>query len=81
MCFACGKLLKEETSSAAVSTAAPVVSASATPVPPASVKAATPSAAQNECISMIEALAKLHEQGILSDEEFKEKKAQLLSRI
>lgn len=42
---------------------------------------AKPKTAQQETVSLLESLAALHQQGILTDEEFEEKKKQILSRI
>lgn len=42
---------------------------------------AKPVPAQQEALALLESLAALHQQGILTDEEFDEKKKQILSRI
>lgn len=40
-----------------------------------------PTATQQKVLSLLENLCVLHQQGILTDEEFEEKKKQILSRI
>lgn len=45
-------------------------------------KTAAPRAAEaNDIFAVLERLGKLHQQGVLSDEEFNEKKAELLARM
>lgn len=50
----------------------------APPPEPAPAPAPTPAAAEPEVATQLQQLAQLHEQGILTDEEFSAKKAQIL---
>lgn len=65
-CFACGRPLRED---------APV------PEVPAPQAPAPAAPTTTDCTALLEKLAQLHEAGILTDDEFAAKKAELLSRI
>lgn len=66
-CFACGKPIHAEKQ--------------LVPQEPQPVQAAMPTQTQQEALSLLESLSALHQQGILTDDEFAEKKKQILSRI
>lgn len=66
-CFACGQPIHEENVPAQKE------------LPP--VKETTPAQTQQEALALLESLSALHQQGILTDDEFAEKKKQILSRI
>lgn len=75
VCFACNKPLNEQ-AAARMALAAGMDAGYAE-----ATDAAVSDGGKREAIAMIEMLAKLHDAGVLTDDEFSEKKAELLSRI
>lgn len=79
VCFACNKPLTEQAAARmALASGAYAIDAEA---PGAAGSAAGADGSKREVIEMIDMLAKLHGEGVLTDDEFSEKKAELLSRI
>lgn len=78
-CFACNRPLRED---AASHMALPLgTNAGASGMAGAEAAASASDGGRREVIEMIDMLARLHSEGVLTDDEFREKKAELLSRI
>lgn len=88
-CFACNRSMKEEPAApaavpaaAAPAAAAPAAPATVTPAPSAAeIHEAAELTEKKDLCELLEKLYGLHERGILTDEEYTQKKAQILERM
>lgn len=74
LCFACNRSMKEEPAASAAAPAAPAAVADEAP-------GAAELPAKKDLCELLEKLYDLHERGILTDEEYTQKKAQILERM
>ncbi len=71
-CFACGKAIDE---------AAQPQAAAPAPAPAPAIEAPAPKMDASDAFTLLEKLGKLHETGILTDEEFQKKKTEILDKM